>query len=370
MMKFNITRYLPFLLMCACVPTATDTQENLKVFPKTSWKTVAPETQHVDSKKLQIALDYLEAACNENGIKEVLVIRNGQIIFDGGQTDSVHNIYSCSKTFTSTVLGLLIDEGKLGLETKAADFEPILKKDYSDITFRHFASMTSGYSAKGGSRWPDQTYADWSWTVYDPDLPYFAPGTAYAYWDEAQMMLGRTLTQVLQKPLDDYLRSKIANPIGMEFNWGDEKDLNGIPINNGCTGVTISAKHFARWGLLFLNEGNWNGQQLLSKAWVRQATSVQVPNTIPMGDTDRKNVIGSGCYGFNWWVNGEKADGTLKLPGAPLDCYFASGFNNNKCFVLPSWDMVIIRMGEDRNLEKADSIYGQFLKLVGASIII
>jgi len=345
-------------------------QEEKIVFPKENWQTSSPEAQGVDSKKMQAALEYLESNCYENGNREVLIIKNGYVIYDGGQTDSLHNIYSCSKTFTSTVLGKMIEEGKLSLDEKAAKYEPILQDQYANITFRHFTSMTSGYSAVGDTRWPDNDYADWSWTVYEPDTPYFTPGTAYAYWDEAQMMFGRVLTQVLQQPMEKYLKEKVTNSLEMEWHWGTEKSLGDIPINNGCTGVIINAKNLARWGWLFANEGQWKGQQILSADWVKKATSVQVPASLPLGETDRKNLVGSGCYGFNWWINGEMVDGNMKLPGAPEDCYFASGFNNNKCFVLPSWKMVVIRMGEDGNIENADAVYGQFLKLMGEARVL
>jgi CubicO group peptidase (beta-lactamase class C family) len=182
------------------------------------------------------------------------------------------------------------------------------------------------------------------------------------------MTFGRALTQVLQQPMEIYLKEKVTSHMGMEWTWGTEKDLNGIPINNGCTSVMLNAKNLARWGWLFLNQGNWAGVQLISKAWVQQATSVQVPITIPVGDTDRKYTVGPGCYGFNLWVNGKKADGTWKLPGATEDTYFASGFSNNKCLVIPSWNMVVIRMGEDVNLPEADQVYGRFLAMLGEAI--
>lgn len=344
------------------------TQANKIIFPTENWQISTPEEQGMDSQKMKAALDYLESKCYENGNKEVLIIKNGYVIYDGGQTDSVHNIYSCSKTFTSTVLGKMIEEKKLSLDEKAAKYEPILVEQYADISFRHFTSMTSGYSAVGDTRWPDNDYADWSWTVYEPDTPYFAPGTAYAYWDEAQMMFGRALTQVLQQPMEQYLKEKVTDAIGMKWRWGTEKSLGEIPINNGCTGVMIDAKNFARWGWLFANNGRWGEEQILPEKWVAQASSVQVPANLPMGETDRDNIIGPGCYGFNWWVNGKLADGTMKLPGAPEDCYFASGFNNNKCFVLPSWKMVVIRMGEDGNIEEADAVYGKFLKMLGEAM--
>ncbi len=342
-----------------------------KVFPGEAWALSSPEKEGMDPVLFQDALTYLESQSLHNGNRELLIIRNGRMIYGGPQIDSIHNIWSCSKTFTSTVLGLLVDDGKISLEDRVALYEPLLMELYPDVNFRHFTTMTSGYSARGDSRWADADYADWSWTVYEPEEPLFLPGTAYAYWDEAQMMFGRTLTQVLQEPMVDFLKRRITDPIGMgDWAWYPEKDLNGIPINNGCTNVFVNAKQLARWGWLFLHNGTWNGEQLISQNWVQMATTVQVPSTLPVADTDRKSTVGPGCYGFNWWVNGKKADGSMKLPGAPEGCYFASGLNNNKCIVIPQWNMVIVRMGEDGHPAEADQVYGTFLHLIGQSLSI
>lgn len=358
-----------FLLLATLLTRCTSTQQ-ANVFPKEEWDIRSPESQKVDSEKLQHAIDYLSSQCLEDKVDQLLIVRNGYVIHAGDYVDSVHNIWSCSKTFTSTVLGLLIDDGVISLNDKAAEYEPLLNDLYADVSFRHFTTMTSGYSAKGDSRWPSANYADWSWTVYEPDNPYFAPGTAYAYWDEAQMMFGRVLTQILQWSMHDFLKERITDAIGMgDWTWHPEQDIDGILINNGCTNVFINAKQFARWGWLFLNQGNWDGVQLISKQWVEMATSVQVSKDIPVGETDRSEVVGPGCYGFNWWVNGQKADGKLKLPGAPEDCYFASGLNNNKCIVIPSLNMVIVRMGEDGHPPDKDQVYGAFLEKIGEAIM-
>ncbi len=197
-----------------------------------------------------------------------------------------------------------------------------------------------------------------------------SPGTAYAYWDEAQMMFGRVLTRVLQQTMHDFLTERITEHIGMgPWRWLPEQTVDGIDINNGCTNVHVNARQLARWGWLFLNEGNWNGKQLISRDWIKMATTVQVPSTIPVADTDRKSTVGPGCYGFNWWVNGRKADGQMKLPGAPEGCYFASGHNNNKCIVIPEWNMVIVRMGEDGHPKNPDLVYGKFLQMMGNAIV-
>jgi CubicO group peptidase (beta-lactamase class C family) len=337
-----------------------------KIFPGEEWQTSKPGDQGIDSKKMTVALKYLASHSRHNKNREVLIIRNGYQIFGGENIDSMHNIWSCSKTFTSTVLGLLVDDGVLALDDRAVEDEPLLDPFYREVTYRHFTTMTSGYSAEGDSRWNNTDYADWSWTVYKPEEPLFAPGTAFAYWDEAQMMFGRCLTQVLEEPMHDFLKRRITDQIGMgEWDWYAEKEVHGIPINNGCTNVIVNARQLARWGWLFLNEGKWNGKQLISREWVHRATSVQVSASVPVADTDRKSTVGSGCYGFNWWVNGRLPDGNLKLPGAPEGCYFASGHNNNKCIVLPQWNMVVVRMGEDGHPDHSDEVYGEFLRLLG-----
>ena len=328
-------------------------------FPKAHWIRDTPESQGVDSAKLQLALDFLASHCKADGLSEVMLIRNGVCIHQGTHTEKVHNIWSCSKSFTSTALGLLIADGKCSIDTKAHSIDSALAAFYPDATLRHFTTMTSGFSAKGRSRWNDEN-SDWSLTPYEPDTPHFKPGTAYAYWDEAQMMLGRLLTRVCQRSLREYLQERIFDPINMgKVVWAAEGELDGIEICNGCTNVEINAQQFARFGHLYLNRGNWNRRQLIPAAWVDAATSVQVPSTTPVGDTDRKNVLGSGSYGYNWWVNG----GLTALPDAPPKTYYASGLNHNVCVVIPEWNMVIVRMGVDGNPEFGKhNVYNGFIK--------
>ncbi|MEM9588968.1 MAG: DUF5060 domain-containing protein, partial [Planctomycetota bacterium] len=148
-------------------------------FPGERWTKGSPESQGIDSGKMRLALDYLAGHSKSDGLSEVMLIRNGVCIYEGRNTTKVHNIWSCSKSFTSTALGLLIDDGKCQLTTKAASIDPALKRLYPAMTLRHLTTMTSGFSGRGRSRWRDEN-EDWSWTPYEPDTPYFAPGTAYA----------------------------------------------------------------------------------------------------------------------------------------------------------------------------------------------
>ena len=315
------------------------------LFPGEEWTKDTPESQGVDSRGLRTALRYLAGHCKSDGLSEVIVIRNGVCIHEGSDTTRSHNIWSCSKSFTSTVLGLLIADGKCSLDTLATEVDPKLERHYPTATLRHFTTMTSGYSGEGRSRWNDEN-ADWSLTPYKPEAPLYEAGKAYAYWDEAQMMLGRLLTMIGRREMNDYLNERVFEPMGMgRVEWGHEGEVDGIPICNGCTSVKLNARQLARFGHLFLNEGRWGDRQLVPAEWVRQATRDQVDVFLPVADTDRGHVRGPGAYGFNWWVNG----GENRMPLAPARTYYASGLNHNLLFVVPEWNMVVVRMGTDGN---------------------
>jgi CubicO group peptidase (beta-lactamase class C family) len=134
--------------------------------------------------------------------------------------------------------------------------------------------------------------------------------------------------------------------------------------------VHISAREFARLGLLYLNRGRWNDRQLLSAAWVDAATRPQVPASLPRGDPTASPANGAGVYGFNWWANGMRRDGQPLWPGVPLSAFGASGWNNNRLFVIPDWGIVVVRLGQDqtRGFAITAATWTEFLRQLGAAV--
>ncbi len=337
-------------------------------FPGKDWEEATPSSQGVDPEKLRAAIEYLEKQSGAEGVKRLVIVRHGRMIFRGPEADRQQPVASVTKAFTSTAHGLLIEDGKCTLDTLAKDFNPALAQHYSTVTLRHFATMTSGFDGVGGTDDCDaeKKRCDAN-ALVDPLPPVFAPGTKYMYWDEATQQYGYTLTQIAGESLDDYLRRRIVDPIGMtRFAW--RPDATG-KVLNWTGGIEGSASDLARFGHLFLNRGNWNGKQLISAAWVRDATAVQVPASLPSGrpSSDRQ---GSGIYGYHWWPNGIKPDGQRHWPDAPLGTFARSGFKNNILFVIPEWDTVIVRLSPDRQERKirADE-YNLFLKKLGEAIL-
>ena len=337
------------------------------IFPGKSWPEATPESQQVDSQKLAQAVIVLEEAAGSNGVKRMVIVRNGRMIWKGPEADTKQGVWSVTKAFTSTAHGLLIEDGKCTLDTLAKDFNPALAEYYPTVTLRHLATMTSGIDGVGGSYdCDDQGRCDAN-ALVDPLPPFFAPGTKYMYWDEATQQYGFVLTKIAGESLHDLLKRRILDPIGIfRLSW---KQDNTGKVPNWTGGIEISAADLARFGHLFLNRGSWNGKQLIDAAWVGEATRVQVPATIPdaLATSDRQ---GSGVYGYHWWPNGVRPDGKRRWPDAPPGTYARSGYNNNDLFVIPAWNMVTVRLGLD---QRQDSItaaeYNEFLRRVGEAIL-
>lgn len=319
-------------------------------FPDSSWATSSPAARGLDPARLDAALAFLAGHSGADQLDETVVVRDGFVVWAGDSLHRRHNIYSCSKSITSTALGLLVADGVVALDDPAARHEPRLAEAYPAATLRHFATMTSGYSAQGASRW-DEPSEDWSWTPYAPAAPHFPPGSAYAYWDEAQMMLGRVLAQASGQDLRTLVHERVMAPIGVgdDWTWGTEDTLGHIPLRNGCTGVMLTPLELARVGWLYANHGVWGGDTLVPPAWARAAMATQVPATLPLGPTDRADVRGPGNYGYNWWTANPDGGGAWAMTHGPADAAYMSGFNHNVCLVVPSERLVVVRMGEDGN---------------------
>jgi CubicO group peptidase (beta-lactamase class C family) len=343
------------------------------VFPGERWEERAPASQGIDPEKLKAAIAYLEENSGRDGVRELAIVRNGYLIWKGSDIDKVHGVWSCTKSFVSTTLGLLIEDGKCRLESRAKEFLPALADRYPEITLRHFTTMTSGYRATGDE--PDGDYIHGpSKTPFTPgDEPLFSPGSSYAYWDSAMNQFAHVLTRIAGEPLKALFKRRIADPIGMNpqaWDWGDFGKVDGLVVNGGAGNhakyVQISAREMARFGLLFLNRGRWKDRQLISADWVKAATSPQVPASLTVKGA---RIDGSGVYGYSWWTNGVKADGQRMWPGAPTGTFSASGYNNNDLFVIPEWQMVIVRLGLDQDSrEIATATYSAFLGKIGEAI--
>lgn len=320
-------------------------------FPGADWEVVAPEVEGVDSARLKAAVEYMDAHWGRDGARELFIARHGRAIWIGPDADVSHTIFSCTKTFTSAVLGLLVDDGRCALDDLAVAHLPEIDDEhplYGRIQLRHLASMCGGYRGEVVDKRPDQPWGD-VMKYLNPREPYFEAGTHVQYNDHDVFLLGRLLTRLAGETLQDVFQRRIAGPIGIrDWAWGVSGTVDGLALNNppgnpggsGAGGVRISPRELARFGLLMLNRGNWNGRQLLSAAFVDAATSNRVPVSAGFRNRDFR-----GRYGFYWWTNGEVINGRRPWPAAPPRTYMSHGNGGNFCGIVPEWDLVIVRTG-------------------------
>jgi len=316
------------------------------VFPSEVWDMASPESQQVNPAGLADALDHLRSISGSDGISQTLVIHHGRMIWRGEHADSWHNIFSCTKSALSLTAGLLIDDGKISLESRLCDWIPSLKALYSETTVRHCLSLTCGYAPAESD-------------PFAPAAPLFQDRRAFHYSNTAFNVLALALTRAGGEPLDALFKRRIADPIGIDdrWIWGETGTTNGLRVNGGggdrFKGVHTSAENMARVGLLLLNKGRWNSQQLLSEDWIAQASRPQAPADLPLHDPNGWYKKLSGAYGFGFWINSVRADGTQLWPDAPAGTFAMQGNLNNICVVIPDWDLVLVRMGTDQLINPA-----------------
>lgn len=355
-----------------------------EVFPGDQWQAATPESQGVDEEILAEALDCLRANAGGVGTDEMVIVRNGFLIWQGPATENTHEICSCTKTFTSTVLGLLATDGKLSVDDYAVSYLPTLDDrypEYSHIRLRDLASMTSGYDGVMGDGWQfyktdPNRHLEHVLSFTTPGPPMFEAGTSFKYHDPAVHLLGYILIKIAKQPLEQIIRRRVTDPIGMKhFSWSDYGIRDGLLFNNpagtpgqGQGGVYSNALDLARYGLLYLNQGRWKDTPIIDADFVAQATSNQVAAELKTRYFDL-----TGRYGFFWWTNGIRANGTRPWPAAPPRTCAAHGAGRNFIFVVPEWRMVLVRLSPEPQGDVAsgtvsEAVWNQFFTRLRTAI--
>lgn len=284
-----------------------------------------------------------------------MIIRNGFIVAQWGDVDRVDMTFSTTKSYLSTVAGLALDQGLI----KSVNDRMI--NYISGDTFQgdHNSKITWSHLLTQSSDWSGCLFGVCDWADRPPKYlnaeelktrKFLKPGTIFEYNDVRVNLLAYSLLKVWKKPLPVVLKEKIMDPIGASGSWkwygyeNSKVDIHGTMIESVSGGghfgggLFINTQDHARFGLLFLRNGKWNDQQLISKEWVE---AVQQPSAA------------SKSYGFMWWLN---ADGRYK--DVPAQIYTAEGFGGNFIVVDKDRDMVIVA----RWLEP--SKMGEFIKMV------
>ncbi|SES42962.1 CubicO group peptidase, beta-lactamase class C family [Streptomyces sp. yr375] len=292
--------------------------------------TSTPSAQGVDASRVLAFFDALDA-CEAVEPHSVMILRHDHVVAAGWwapyHRDRLHLLYSISKSFTATAVGLAVAEGVIGLDDPVVSYFPEFEADITDprsraMRVRHLASMTSGHEAETLERARALDPGDLvrGFLLLPPERD---PGTVFAYNQPATYTLAAILQRVTGQSLTAYLRPRLLDPLGIgEVGW--LADRTGREL--GFSGLHAVTDAVARLGLLYLGEGRWEGKQLLPQEWVAEATRSHIPTATPGESADRDGDWGLG-YGFSFWQSrhGYRGDGAY----------------GQFCLVLPEHDAVI-----------------------------
>lgn len=309
--------------------------------PGDRWSDADPASLGFEPTLLEQGVIRFGEACGRDGHSQVLIVRHGRVAWRGPDVEVVHPVWSCTKSYLSTCLGLLWDDGRCSPETRAAEIMPELEAQYPEMTLGHLATFTAGFRSVEG---PSLTPAE----------PLHPVGAAMHYGEQSDL-LALLLTRIAGEPLRELFMRRVGRPIGIAEDhlvWKTQ-DLAGEPtaVHGGTgkpvAGVDTNAVAMARLGWLVCQGGVWNGQRLLSERYIEAATSVQVPADMPPHQSDGWYTVLPGHYGLNWWVSGGAANGGPMWPSLAPRTAAIQGNRNNICLVVPEWDLVITRLGTD-----------------------
>lgn len=262
-----------------------------------------PEEEGVSSKAILGFVGAISSSRHE--FHSFMLIRHGKVIAEGWWKPYApglrHTLYSTSKSFTATAAGFAVTEGKLSLADKVVSFFPGLLPDsvspfLADMTVKDLLTMSAGQE-------PDPTFrvvsADTNWVrafLHTPVL--HDPGSVFLYNSLATYMVSAIVQQVTGESVESYLKPRLFEPLGIS---GQDWELDPQGRSVGGWGLRIKTEDLAKFGLLFLQKGKWNGAQVLPESWISEATAASILQSPSVPQTVRDSSDWLQGYGYQMW---------------------------------------------------------------------
>ena len=329
----------------------------------TPFKRTSPEAEGLPSSAV---LDFVQAVEQHvhplDAVQGFLLLRHGNVAAEGWWAPyaptSSHALYSLSKSFTSSAIGLAVGEGRLTLDDPVLKFFPEEApsspgENLKAMRVRHLLSMNTGhkedttaqvFGGHPGTGWlgPRLRHRrnlagrlspaegrDWPRVFLSLPVEY-RPGTWFVYNTAATYMLSAIITRLTGESLLDYLRPRLFDPLGIE-NPVWESDPRGVNI--GGSGLYIKPEEIARFGQMYLQKGMWQGQRILPEEWIAEATQAISDNSNT--ETNPDWTVG---YGYQFWR-------------CRHDAYRGDGAFGQYCIILPEQDAVLAMIGGVRDMQ-------------------
>ena len=257
-----------------------------------------PEAQGIDSAAILRFVQAVESQINE--LHSFMLLRHGSVVAEGWwspyRPELPHMLFSLSKSFTSSAIGLAVQEGLLSIDDPVISFfeddlPPEISPNLAAMRVRHLLSMSTGHAEDTLTFLERSADAVWTKAFFSRPVD-FEPGTHFVYNSGATYMLSAIIQKVTGTRLLDYLQPRFLEPLGIE---GAAWELSPQGINTGGWGLSIKTGDIANFIQMYLQKGKWNGAQILNEAWVEQATTTQIDNS---GEGNPDWMQG---YGFQFW---------------------------------------------------------------------
>ena len=289
--------------------------------------------------------------------ESLMILKHGKVLYEGWYGDAApdkpHAMHSVSKSFTATAVGMAIDDGLLKVTDKVVDFFPDkLPAEVSDnlkaVTVHDLLTMNCGQETEARFRGSDDWVANF---LAHPFV--HEPGTWYCYNSLGTYMLSAIVQKLTGQKVLDYLTPRLFEPLNIAVPEWEESPQG---INAGGWGLQLKTEDMAKFGQLFLQKGKWNGKQLVSEAWVNEASKYQVPS-VPAGtrpdEAAAKGLTPENCtfmlgYGYQMWR-------------CPDNAYRADGARGQYIFIIPDSDAVIACTANSANLQAEQNLVYEYL---------
>lgn len=316
---------------------------NCSTEPSKSLPRSTPEQENVDVQGIEAYLDALQKDSIE--IHSLMLVRNGKVVYEkwleGNSPDSVHIMYSVSKSFAATAIGFAVDEGLVKLDDAVISFFPnelpdTLSPYLEQLCVWDLLTMTVGQAQE-----PSRKSENWVKEFFAQAIT-IEPGTRFYYNSMGSFMLSAIVQKVSGQTLFDYLKPRLFEPLHIHnIYW--EKNAQGFSV--GGWGLFLKTEDMAKFGLLFLQNGVWEGKQLLPKGWTEQASAPQIANGAgwPGDGAEQIDTDWSQGYGYQMWRSKHNA-------------YRADGARGQFIFVLPDKNTVIAITSNTNNTSSEISL--------------
>ncbi|MEO5599366.1 MAG: serine hydrolase [Cyclobacteriaceae bacterium] len=299
-----------------------------------SFTRMSPESQGVSAAGIS---KFIQAA-QASGLEwhSFMLLRHGHVIAEGWwkpfEAQYKHTLYSLSKSFTSTAIGLLVKEGKIKVDDQVVSFFPDelpveISENLKQMRVKNLLTMNTGHGEDTTSKMREST-ATWTKTFLSLPVEH-TPGSHFLYNTGATYMLGAILKKITGQDLETYLTPRLFAPLNIEdHDW--ETSPQGL--NVAGWGLRVKTEDIAKLGQLYLQKGKWNGKEILTEEWVHDASTYQTSSQTGDGDWSQG-------YGYQFWR-------------CKPEFYRGDGAFGQYCVVMPQHDAVIVVTSESFDMQK------------------